>query len=469
MSKVSKGDIENIIKKLVHEYTGTGASGGNAGDGNNITSPRPFADDAEEMENYIFKSIYGGDGGHYTHEPAITGINRDPRWGLYEEEEDIRKIIQKEIRKYYGAHDTYGASPRQRRNLSGLPGVWEELQEQMSPEKQEYYNNRKIHFQKELANVDIDITRENLKALSAQIQKQREQVTKQIDEIEQQIAAAVNDKKKAKLAQARINKEVEELEDDTELPDEIKTKRRQELNQEKKRREDAFKNQEDLLDKLITSKAGAYKQHANISKQAEMQKRQYNQQIRQQKLAMRKIGKRTVREYFKNTNVNLMDRMDSYRREAKRAILMEGAMNKFFEMFEQGQTDEEIIQGYAKNGVQVPETFVSSARKQYEGYKKLKLELEMSEKEFKNSAKEIVNNPDGEVTIDIDEKQLASGLFKEEKEKEEKGKEKKGKEVKGKISIDTDEVEVLDDVEDVDGITINIKEREFKNLINKKQ
>ena len=60
---------------------------------------------------------------------------------------------------------------------------------------------------------------------------------------------------------------------------------------------------------------------------------------------MGKIGKRTVREYFKNTNINLMDRMDSYRREAKRAILMEGAMNKFFGMFEQGQTDEEIMAG----------------------------------------------------------------------------------------------------------------------------
>ena len=52
-------------RKLYKEYTGTGASGGNAGDGNSITSPRPFADDMDEMENYILKSIYGGDGGHY--------------------------------------------------------------------------------------------------------------------------------------------------------------------------------------------------------------------------------------------------------------------------------------------------------------------------------------------------------------------------------------------------------------------
>ena len=39
----------------------------------------------------------------------------------------------------------------------------------------------------------------------------------------------------------------------------------------------------------------------------------------------------------------------------------------------------------------------------------------MSEKEFKNSAKEIINNPE-EVVMeeDPDVKQLASGLFKEE-------------------------------------------------------
>ena len=30
--------------------------GGNAGDGNNITSPRPFADDLEELENYLHKN-----------------------------------------------------------------------------------------------------------------------------------------------------------------------------------------------------------------------------------------------------------------------------------------------------------------------------------------------------------------------------------------------------------------------------
>ena len=115
-------------------------------------------------------------------------------------------------------------------------------------------------------------------------------------------------------------------------------------------------------------------------------------------------------------NANLMENMDKH---VNKATLMEGAMKRFFEAFDKGMTNEEIIQDYARKGVQVPEQFVSTARKQYEGYKKLKLELEMSEKEFKNSAKEIVNNPDDMVMEDDpDAKQLASGLFKEYLKKE---------------------------------------------------
>ena len=92
---------------------------------------------------------------------------------------------------------------------------------------------------------------------------------------------------------------------------------------------------------------------------------------------------------------------------------MEGAMKKFFEAFDGGMTNEEIIQDYASRGTQVPEAFVANARRQYESYKKLKLELDMSEKEFKNSAKDIVNNPEEEMGMEPREKQLASELFNE--------------------------------------------------------
>jgi hypothetical protein len=111
---------------------------------------------------------------------------------------------------------------------------------------------------------------------------------------------------------------------------------------------------------------------------------------------------------------SLMEHVDKYK---KRAILMEGAMKKFFEMFDMGKTDEEIVQEYAQRGTQVPEMFVNKARKQYEGLKKMKLELEMSEKEYKNSATQIVNNPatnemDGSTTME--DKKLATDLFNED-------------------------------------------------------
>ena len=110
----------------------------------------------------------------------------------------------------------------------------------------------------------------------------------------------------------------------------------------------------------------------------------------------------------KETNLN--EQMITHRKEAKRSILMEGAMKKFFELFEIGRTDEEIVLDYANKGVQVPEQFVSKARSQYEGLKKMKLELDMSEKEFKNSAKDIVNNPDEQV-VNSEEKPLSFGIY----------------------------------------------------------
>ena len=73
---MNKAKLRELIAKLVKEYTGTGASGGNAGDGNNITSPRPFADDVDELKNYLHKNIYGGEGGHYRKDSDPFNYNR---------------------------------------------------------------------------------------------------------------------------------------------------------------------------------------------------------------------------------------------------------------------------------------------------------------------------------------------------------------------------------------------------------
>jgi len=62
---MTKKELRELIRSVIKEYTGTGASGGNATDGNNITSPRPFADDQDEIENYANKNVgYGAMGNH---------------------------------------------------------------------------------------------------------------------------------------------------------------------------------------------------------------------------------------------------------------------------------------------------------------------------------------------------------------------------------------------------------------------
>ena len=73
---MTRKELRELIRSVIKEYTGTGASGGNAGDGNSITSPRPFVDEEDELENYTNKNVYGGDGRHYKYEPAFKNPNR---------------------------------------------------------------------------------------------------------------------------------------------------------------------------------------------------------------------------------------------------------------------------------------------------------------------------------------------------------------------------------------------------------
>ena len=95
--------------------------------------------------------------------------------------------------------------------------------------------------------------------------------------------------------------------------------------------------------------------------------------------------------------------MDSYKRE----ILTENAMQKFFKLFDQGKTDEDVLRYYALSGVVVPEPFVKKARDQYKNLKKAKLDIEFAEqeaKDFKFIKKEKPEEP----------KKISSRLFKED-------------------------------------------------------
>ena len=76
---MTEQELRELIRSVIREYTGTGASGGNAGDGNSIPSRRPFATKEDELAFYSEKGApYGGaEGNHYRKDPANRGsLNR---------------------------------------------------------------------------------------------------------------------------------------------------------------------------------------------------------------------------------------------------------------------------------------------------------------------------------------------------------------------------------------------------------
>ena len=95
-----------------------------------------------------------------------------------------------------------------------------------------------------------------------------------------------------------------------------------------------------------------------------------------------------------------MEQMDMYNETTR------GSLEKFFKMFEAGDTNEEVIHHYAKNGIQIPEQFVSKVKKQFESYKKLKLELGFSEQEAKDFKKAL------DLSQKEEPKQLSKKIFK---------------------------------------------------------
>ena len=56
---MTREELLELIRSVIREYTGTGnmsSTGLTSDDGNNVTSPRPFANDKDEIENYMNKN-----------------------------------------------------------------------------------------------------------------------------------------------------------------------------------------------------------------------------------------------------------------------------------------------------------------------------------------------------------------------------------------------------------------------------
>jgi len=195
-------ELKELIKQLVQEYTGTGASGGNATDGNDIPSPRPFADDEEELEDYLFKNVYGGEGGHYRKDSDPFNYNRT-KMGMFE--------LKNYIKKY--------------------------LKEQATPAELASDQRKTNALQRQIAQIQIDRAKKNASRQANTTSQQTSALRPQEDEIQKTIFDAVEERNAARNGENKVKKEIEDLnklELGVEITQEQKTARLKELQEKLK-------------------------------------------------------------------------------------------------------------------------------------------------------------------------------------------------------------------------------------------
>ena len=192
--------LKEFIIKLVKEYSGhhTMKKG----------SPRPFPDDTSEMENYILKNIYGGDGGHYVQEPVTKRtrgtLTRDPRGGMFELKKYIKNVLKEIGADAYGdaTLTSQGYSKSRFTKTGRPPGVWEKVNEQISQAAQRSYEAGLKRLQKGVLRYQLRFIEKQRAAALSQAATASSQASKGFDEqikaLQQQISAIDNPPKKKK-------------------------------------------------------------------------------------------------------------------------------------------------------------------------------------------------------------------------------------------------------------------------------
>jgi hypothetical protein len=470
-----KKKIKNIIKSLIQEY-GTGAGGRAPVKGGQ--NPRQaqritFDDDSDEMDWYAGQNRYGAEGGQRIGDTPGPNYNTS-KFPIYEK---LKKFIKQHLEEMEIDEQAYGNAtlttqgqakskasiptdeyPFTRSPKTRLPGVWEEnLQEQ---------NPRIAQLQKAIQDRTDDNQDDTLEIQKLGIEDAESAAAKAnadqgpaISDAERKLSELVSNKKSLIRQKTKLVEELRRLNDTDTLeltPEQVE--RREALPGEIQGLEAKIEESEKGIEQAITSldqmRSSRNQAAAAASTSVAQMRKEYEKAKRDMKKAtpQQPVAESLYNEYMElRKNSNLMEYIDSYKRE----ILFEGAMAKFFNLFDKGKSDEEILKLYAERGVIVPEQFIGKARKKHESLKRDKLDLEELETETKNFKKVPLIDED---EIEIDNKVLSTRLMNEAKKAKEKIK------GKNKINIDTDEVEVLDDVDNVDGVTINIKEenRKFK-------
>jgi len=483
---MNKEKLRELIAKLVKEYTGTGASGGNAGDGNNITSPRPFADDVDELKNYLHKNIYGGEGGHYRKDSDPFNYNRlkmpmfevkentfygnlehpiqlspvtkvsvpteefpfsrKPKrtaTGMMEDEvhgkevvisaEGLKKAIEfigkrleklpnSALDKLYKLFDV--------KNLKELIDIFPEdlkdlkpILKKMKPEEAEKFGIaiNKIHVDLKRKNMEENVNEQAdpaAKAYEIGLKRLQKGVLRyQLKYIEKQRAKALSQAATAgQQASKGFDDQIKALSDQIKAIDNPpKQKQNEGMNactKCGKMGHDASHHKHDHEGKMAKSQLYKIHQYAErllhmLPDDAQLPawvQSKFTNAAHSIGAAFHYLDYETMSHHD-----NLMENMDSYKREA----LVEGTMKKFFRLFEKGKTNEEVLRLYAGKGVTIPETFLSKARKQYENLKKAKLEIEFSEQEAKDIVTISTKAPDVQLFDMGDEKELSSRLYDE--------------------------------------------------------
>ena len=132
-----------------------------------------------------------------------------------------------------------------------------------------------------------------------------------------------------------------------------------------------------------------------------------------------------INDYIKERgDDNLMEHTRKYHKKAQlREERMEKATEKLFALFNQGKTDAEVRSIYLTKNIDMPDSFISKLRNNWESLRKTKLDLTLADKEAEGFQQ--IQQPkaiagmepgmeDGDVGMEED-KQLASGLFNETK------------------------------------------------------
>ena len=413
---MNKKNLKTRQNKLINEYTGNGdmaSTGATSDDGNNITSPRPYYSDAKEKEEYMKKNVYGGEGGHYRNNVEPVNYNNLYKPGMFEEESE------EEIEE-----DAYGHATLTTQGQKALrgPGVWQEDEKELYEQETgapaggggtNIYAKQLQDIDSEIQGLQGQINDKNLDKFDVQIAQAQGQLaaasadsTRALADLDSQIVTLNQDEEEKSGEYIVLNLKYRDLMKKSyfDLTDEDKENKRKwwkTLSSLKKEIDGIDDKRQQLIQKKNQTKTGGGGIGSTIIN-LRKQKADMAKQFRQQK---QQVAESLYKSYVKDRkNKFLKEYMDVYKKKA----LLEGAMTKFFNLFDEGKTDEEVLRLYVEQGVVVPEPFVKKARDKYKKLQHEKLDLDELEQETKEFKKVSMMEEEP-----VEEKQISSRIFKE--------------------------------------------------------